>query len=397
MRYKMLFIILCLLILVSCRILDSNDDTSVQGKFKIKVVDIQGQSISDATVSGGFDWDYFKTKTNKFGIALVPDNAVKHDVIISKTNYYPEVIPYISPGQYTLVSTPQRVAKIDDSEIGGKIISMESGLIMSIGYNTGTYHLYSYGDDGISELASSQIHTIIKDFEFHHDTLWFSTHDDGIFVYSVEDKYNPQLLFHLDIPGNSLYFSKHDSLVAVTGGEESIRIYSYDTQGNYTEKCNILQYSHYLKFHSNYLISFGGESLFYIFDLQQSVDPKIVYSGVNEGYYPAYAYNDLIFLKPRYYVLANQVSYKILNISDPSYPYSEGGLTSDASLIEIQNDSMATGYYCGSWESISILRGRLHGNMKTVATLYHSRSYSWIEGNPPYYIVDGQLWKLISK
>jgi len=210
------------------------------GQFRVKIVTPNRQPVEGATVSGGLDWESFRVETDSQGIAVLPIFAFNYNAIIYKNNFFPKLIDLnrsafcIPPYTYILTPAPEQLNPIGDVE--GWSIQFDQGTLITIDYRGG-YHVYSYSSQGIHQILSIQFPTSsIRDTQLRGNTLWFSTHDDGIYVYSLADPFDPQQLYHLNITGYLRKLAINDSFVVVgTSSREELRVYSYNTSGEIQE------------------------------------------------------------------------------------------------------------------------------------------------------------------
>jgi len=380
-----------------------------RGQFRVKIVSPDLQPVEGATITGGLDWEYFQVQTDSRGIAILPGFALKYDALIYRNNFFPKSVHLalsahtLMPYTYIIEPTPKQFKLIGSVEGWG--ILFDSETLVTVDYQGG-YHVYSYSDQGITEIASAQIPTSIKDTQLHGDTFWFSTHSDGIYVYSLADPLNPQQLFHLDIPGSLGKFALKDGIL-VTGTpwyHDPLRIYTYDTSGEFHE---IAQFGNYyakkMAFIDDYFVIFNSyDSLPAVYDFHDPSNPYLVYNGVEPDYWHGFLYKNYLVLVPKSDLLSEETNYKLIDLSDPTNPTTNGFFSADSRLFKIINDSTAMGRYHGWAEAISILSGNITQGFKTVAIStdnpflpFFLLKFHEFEGCfPPYFIIGEQLWKL---
>ena len=369
--------------------------TSPKEPFEVKVVGTEGRPVAGATIEGGMDLDFFYVKTDDRGIATVPGRAEGKRVEIYKTNYFPHIVQSLSATQYTLNATPRQLRRIGDA--AGKAIRFDSGTLLTIAY-AGDYHVYSYSDQEVDEVAFTQLARIVKEMRLYGDTLWFSTHEDGIYVYSLQNPLDPQQLFHLDISGYLGPFALKDTIIAVADPWEPgpLRLFSYTADGQVRELCSIRNFMvRQMAFLSSYLVLIGGsESLPTVLDLQDPTSPRLVYNGLEWECETGFLFGDSLILVPRYGQAHGTVRFRILDLSDPSNPTGAGGFSADSWLTRIINDSLAVGCYYFRRYSTSVLTGDLLHGFQTQAIVYEA----WVDQfggcDPPYFIMGSGLYKL---
>jgi hypothetical protein len=386
---KNTFYLLIILVFASC--------ADKEGPFEIKVVSTDNVPIEGACIRGGIDWNYFNVQTDQDGMAILPGHARGENATIFKTNFLPEIVEYLAPAVYTLEPTSKSLRLI--GEVEGGAIRFCSDTLTTITYQ-GNYHLYTFNDNGVTELASAQLPSCVKKFELFGDTLWFSTHDDGIYVYSLENSFNPQQICHLSITGYLKPFAIKDSIITICGssGPGLLRIFSFTFDGQFQELASIGNFNvKDMIFISHYLILVGGEeSLPTIFDLQDPEHPQLVYNGLEWAYQSGIILGTSLVLVPTSGNAMGYVTYKLLDLSNPPSPHEEGTFVADAWLSDIINENTAVGrYYFDYTESIAILKGSITNSFSTVAIVSEGELWEGFGGSmPPYYIIGNNLWKL---
>ena len=389
------FSILLLYLIFTCSKETPTEIEPPEKQFKVKVFSSEGQPIAGATIEGGIDWEFFQVQTDNKGIAILPGYARGKRVVIYKNNFFPQIVQSLSPTQYTLMLTPQQLKLIGD--VAGKAILFDSGTLLTIEYG-GDYHVYSYSDKDITEAASAQLPKTVKKIIFYGDTLWFSTHEDGIYVYSLQNPLQPQQLFHLNISGYLGPFAVKDTIVAVGNPWEPgpLRIFSYAPDGQYQELSTIENYFvREMSFLSNYLILIGNnESLPTVFNLQDPTNPQLVYNGLEWEYQSGFLFGDYLILVPRNGHAIGTVSYKLLDLSNPANPTSIGSFSADSWLSKIVDSFIAVGTYYFHSQSISVLSGNVSSYFQTVAIISEGTTDGFGGCAPPYFIIGGRFWKL---
>jgi hypothetical protein len=375
-----------------------------EGPFEVRVLTTYWQPLGGVTITGGIDWTTYRVETDSNGMAVLPGSAYGQGALIYKNNFFPRFIKSISPSSYKIAQTPKQLKLIGD--ITGWSIRFDSSTIITVEYGGG-YHVYSYNDQGIYEMASAQIPSTIRDTQVHGDTLWFSTHDDGIYVYSLENPLNPQQLFHLDIPGYYGKLAIKDGIVVVGNrfDPNPLRIYSYDTSGAFQE---IAQFGYYavedMAFIGNFLIVVSMtfyDGLPGIYDLKDPANPSFVYEGVEPNYRYGFLYNNYVILVPESFpdLTEGDAVYKLINLFDPARLLAIGFFPADSLLLKIINDTTAVGGYNSGSGAFSVLSGNITQGFRTVAIttdnpFIPSKLHQFGGSYPPYFIIGDQLWKL---
>lgn len=388
---KAYLIILSTLLIVGCEKI-----VSPKGRFVVEVVTSKGEPISSATIEGGIDWEFFSIKTDSRGVAILPSYARGKSAVIYKNNFFPEIIQSLSSTKYILKSTPKQFKLVGN--VAGWSIRFNSGILITIDY-IGVYHVYSYDEQSITEIASAQLPKCIKETQLRGDTLWFSTHDDGIYVYSLHDALQPQQLFHFSIPGYLGPFAVKDTIVAIGNPWErdSLRIFSYKSDGQYKEISNFGNYlAVKMSFISDFLVIVNYyDNLPAILDLQDPTNPRLVYNGVEPEYWSGFLFNNYLILIPRWELIEETTNYKLIDLSNPTNPSNAGVFSADSRLYEITNDNTAIGAYYSYSGAISVLNGSLTNGFQTTAIISEGTIPDEFGGcAPPYYIIGGRLWRL---
>jgi hypothetical protein len=401
-RLIILLSVVVLLISECCK--TSSSEKHDEGPFEVRVLTPYWLPVAGVTITGGIDWTTYSVETDSNGIAVLPGSAYSQGALIYKNNFFPRYIESLLPSSYLIAQTPQQLRLIGD--IAGWSIRFDASTIITVDYQGG-YHVYSYNDQGISEIASAQIPSTIRDTQLHGDTLWFSTHEDGIYVYSLENPLNPQQLFHLDIPGYYGKFALKDGIVVVGQRYDPnpLRVYSYDTSGASQE---IAQFGYYavedMAFIGNYLIV--ASMTFYnglpgIYDLSDPTNPSLIYEGVESNYRYGFLYNNYVILVPESDPDSTKEDtvYKLINLYDPARLLDTGFFSADSRLLKIINDTTALGRHNVWSGAISILSGDITQGFWTVAIStdnpFVQVPFHEFEGSyPPYFIIGEQLWKL---
>jgi hypothetical protein len=282
-------------------------------------------------------------------------------------------------------------------DAAGKAIRFDSGTLLTVGY-TGDYHVYSYNDQGVSEISSAQLARTVKETKLRGDTLWLTAHEDGIYAYSLQNPLEPQQLLHLDISGYLGPFALKDTIIAV--GEPlypgPLRIFCYTSDGQCQEVSSVRNYFvRQMVFLSDYLVLVGrSESLPTVFDLQDPANPRLVYNGLEWECETGFLFGDSLILAPRYGHAHGTIGYRILGLSDPSSPASAGVFSADSWLTAIINDSLAAGSYYFRPLSVSILSGDFSAGFQTAAIVYEAYVDQLGRCAPPYFVMGGGFYKL---
>ncbi|MDH5467863.1 MAG: hypothetical protein OEY25_10625 [Candidatus Aminicenantes bacterium] len=377
------------------------------GQFRVKIVTPNRQPAEGVTVEGGLDWESFQVKTDSQGIAILPIFAFNYNALIYKNNFFPKLIDltrsafHLPPYTYIITPTPEQLKPIGDVE--GWSIQFDQGTLVTIDYHGG-YHVYSYSNQGILEILSIQLPTSsVRDTQLRGNTLWFSTHDDGIYVYSLEDPFDPQLLYHLNITGYLGKFAINDSAVVVGNpwNREELRVYSYNTSGEIQE---LSRFGNHLgvnlNFRDDYLIVLDyHDHLPAVYDLHDPENPFLVYNGIEPDYWHGFLYENYLILIPKWELIGEKTNYKIIDLSDPANPSTAGFFYADSRLTQIIDENTALGRYHIWSGATSLLRGNIASDFKTTAIVTDN---PWVQNflhqfegcSFPFFIIGKRLYKL---
>ncbi len=297
---KIIYIALSIVILAGC-----NDDnlTDLGIPSQITVLSQTGIPVEDATVEGGFDWTSYQVQTNDAGVATLPGTARGEMAVIYKTNFLPVIISIIAPNQYTLTETSMKLNLI--GSVSGKAIRFRQNELITLDYG-GTYHLYSYNDQSISETFNRHLHdsaVAIREIHLFGDTLWFTTHNSGVFVFSIQNPSSPIFLFQLPVPGYLGPFALKDSIL-VLGDQWNpgpLRIMVYYPSGECRELSRVENFLvRKMTRIDNAIILLGNYyCLPTIFDISNPSSPILLYNGLEWEYQTGLFYNNLTILTPK--------------------------------------------------------------------------------------------------
>jgi hypothetical protein len=320
--------------------------------------------------------------------------GVARDVrtVIKKNNFFSRAENNLYPGTYELTPTPKMLVEIGDIE--GDLIRFEYFRILTINYQ-GEYRVYNFDGNSLYEIFMVELPHQVKEFELIGDLLWYTTHRNGIYVYSLFDSMNPEELFHLNIEGYLKPFAVRDSIVAVASQSSPgpIRIFSYHNDGTVTELDRIGDFSaSRLYFLDNYLLKTSNYSDNYaIFSIEDPSDIRLVYNGHYGGFQGSFLYADTLIIAPRY---PGNV-YVTIDLSDPTSPEETGSFSVTSILEGIINDSTAIGRYYNYNEGHCVFERSSHGNFEAVAMVSEFWGIQYHQGStPPYFLIGNKLWRL---
>jgi len=368
--------------------------------FDVTVLSMGGGPVAGAIIEGGIDWEAFWVQTDDDGRARLPHYARAQQACIFRNDYFPLRVEGLAEEIYWLYRTPKSLRLIGDIE--GWAIRFGADTLTTLEYQ-GDCHLYSYSDLGVAEIASAKLVSTVKETQLHGDKLWLTTHEDGVYVYSLEDPFSPRELFHLDISGYLGPFALKGDLIVVVGREEwdPLRVYSYSEDGRVelVAQFGSDYYVTKMAFLGTHLVVLGPQSLPTVYDLSEPAQPKLVYTSPEPDYWQGTLFGHFLLLTPREANDGKTIKYKLIDLADPSHPSAPGFSEADSSLIEIIDGSTAIGRYYSLYQAVSVLQGNIAGGFRTIAIITDDtvgyNEYHESEGNrSPYFIIGERLWKL---
>lgn len=375
-----------------------DDDPSSPGSaFEVMVTDTHGVPLEGAILEGGIDWEYFRIVTDSRGRAEMPGFARDIRTTIRKNNYLSLIENYLRPGVYTLWRMPRMLTEIGDIE--GDLIRFEYFRILTINYG-GEYRVYDFDGSSLSEALMVEFPYQVKEFKLIGDLLWYTTHHNGIYVYSLFDSMDPEEYFHLDIDGYLQAFDVRDSLVAVasSSGPGPIRLFSYYNDGTVTQLDSMANFTaRRVYFRSHYLITTGYTTdLYCVFDVADPADIRFVYRGNLDGYESLFLRGDTLILKSTGgNASRGKYNYFMIDMSDPADPSDAGEFTANGRIEYIIDDYTAVGRYYFDNNALSVFLWDPHGEFVSVAMVSEFYGYRYHHGStPPYFLIGEKLWKL---
>ncbi|UCG31324.1 MAG: hypothetical protein JSV53_05455 [candidate division WOR-3 bacterium] len=369
--------------------------TDEGGNFEVKVIDPDSMPVQGAWIEGGFDWDMYRSYTDSNGVAIIPDHGRNYSANIFKENFLPRYIESPSPGTYGIDPTEQRLRLIGD--ILGSAVVFDTDYIVAVSYD-GAYSVYTYTDQSITLVSSVILADGARKFKRYGDILWFSTFDNGVFAYSLENILQPQLLIHVDISGYPGVLAVKDSIIAVGPqyGLGDLRIFSFDNAGHAQQLIGISQFVvDAMEFIGNYLVVVGGQaSLPTVLDVSNPAQPVLVYSHYDASAYSGFIKDSMLIIVPERQWDEGSFwpyTYRWYDISYPANPSFGGSFTADSWLYDLVDGDYAVGLY-GSYFVASILAGDHANGFSTIAIYPWHALGEYGGGNPPYFIIAERLW-----
>ncbi len=366
--------------------------------FWVTVLETFGHPLEGAVIEGGLDWEYFQVTTDSSGRAKLPGYARNYEPTIHRDNYFPRSVTLNWPYRYVLTPTPKTLRLLGDVE--GSLVRFTPGRLATVDYY-GTYHLYAVDDSGLAEIASASVPRNVKQTQLIGDTLWLSTHEEGIFAYSLADPEHPLEQLHLDIPGYTPLFALRDNMIVVGGyGEVSaLGVYLFEADGSFVETARFGDFYVYsIAFVDGYLIVSGSHEVHpRIYALDDPANPMLIYQDADPAYWSGFRFGHQYLQIPEWDQITEDTVYGRLDLSNPAAPQPAGTLLADSRLLSIVDDDTAIGYYHVLGNALSVLKGGLAGGFQTVALISEDPHYDLNEFGgcaPPYYLVSNRLWIL---
>lgn len=362
------------------------------GTFEVKVQDPGGTPLEAVKIEGGIDWDWYRVYTNSDGVAHVPERGYRQYAQLYKDNYLPRYIEELRSASYVISPTSRRLREI--GEVKGNAVYFNTGTIVTV--DGSTYYLYTYDDQSATLTSSDVLAASVNEFKLLGDTLWFSTHEDGIYAYSLENLSQPQFLIHVEIPGYLDVFAVRDSIIAVGPqyGVGALRIFSFDNTGQVQQLISLSEFTtKAMEFFDNYLIVVGGEqSMPTVFDMVDPARPVLVYSHYEPNAYTGFIRDSMLIIVPDLYGYGNY-TYAYADLSLPWSPVFHGAFTADAVLYDLINGEYAVGCYSCLYVGC-VLGGHFDIGFATVAILPDQYTPLYGGSYPPYFLFDDHLWIL---
>ncbi|TAK51488.1 MAG: hypothetical protein EPO24_15795 [Bacteroidetes bacterium] len=386
----------CSIVILGCH--NANPiDTGIP--FEIILKDQDGNPVSSVTIEGGVDWDSYSVKTNNAGVAVLPGSARNKDAIAFKTNYIPSRFSALGPRTYQFNYSTKQLRNL--GRVRGKAIIFNESEIVTLEAD-GNYHVYVYDGYSVTENFQTRLYDsaniVVRNIKLYGDTLWFTTHDSGIYVYSLHINTAPQFLFRIKASGYLGAFVVKDSIVILGSPylPGPLRLLAYTPDGQFREKNNLPNYYvEQMQLFDNYLFLIGGhESLPTILNIRDEMHPITVYNGLEWNYNRAILYERQLILSPN----SQQGNYKAMDFSNPTNPRLITAFNADAWLLGFSADTIAYGYNYIHSSTYTIHKGEYYSEyFQTVATVSEGTDNGIGGAFHPYYIIGDRLWKLVER
>lgn len=171
------------------------------------------EPLSGAHVVGGVDFTRFEVRSDDDGRVAIPATALGDSVLVIATNVVPRRILVRRDETYELPPTDRRLRYV--GEAPGRPLRFGDGELLTLA-SLGGYRLYQYGPGVMTTLHRDSLEIgSIRQHRLYGDTLWVSTHREGIHAYLIEPDGRFTKIFHLDISGPIGSFVRRDSQLVV--------------------------------------------------------------------------------------------------------------------------------------------------------------------------------------
>ena len=384
------------LILAGCQ--SGTNGVDNRETFTVTVASSTGVPLEGAVIEGGIDWDAFHVETDAEGQATLPWRARNQEAAIHLNNHFPSRVTLRWPFSYSLTPTPMVLRSL--GAIKGALACAVPGRLATVDYQGG-YHLYAVDGSGLTEIATAEVARTFKQMRLIGDTLWLSTHDDGIYAYSLADLEHPAIALHVAVPGNALCFAVQDNILVVGNGADSssVGIYVFAPDGSFVEAARFFDsYVSAVAFVNGYLVVTNYYDAHpKVFDLSDPASPFLVWDGADAAYWSGFLYVSQYIQIPKWDLETETATYGRLDLTDSILPQSAMAFQADSRLLAFVDDTTAVGLYYALGGAFSVLKGSLAERFETVALVSEAglvNPFACDGCAPPYYIIGGQLWML---
>lgn len=389
-------LLLCI-VMAGCQSGLTGEDPA-EGPFTVTVLKSSGEPLEGAVIEGGLDWDAFEVTTDSTGHASLPDHARGVKAVIHLDNYFPLPVTLKEPFRYSLTPTPKRLRLLGNVE--GSVARFSPGRLATVDYH-GKYHLYAFDEGGLAEIASAEVPRTVKQIELSGDTLWLSTHEDGVFACSLADPEHPVEVLHLDIPGCTSLFALRDHLIVVGdyGNVLPLGVYLFAADGTFEETARFGDfYVSSIVFVEGYLVVTGYRDAHpRVYALDDPSHPVLVYDGADPRYWSGFSYGNQYIQIPEWVDITENAVFGWLDLTNPAAPRPAGLVRADSLLISLIDDATAIGYYYTLGNALSVLKGNLVAGFRTAAVISEHPHYDLNEFGgcaPPFFVISNRLWVL---
>lgn len=393
---KMLWVIMALasVIMMGCQI-GSPPEHPSEDPFIVRVFTNQSIPLEGAVIEGGVDWHSFRVTTDLTGAATLPGYARGIEAIVHHDNHFPLAVTLKRPYEYELTPTPRKLRLLGD--IKGWAVRITPGRVATVDYS-GAYRLYAFDESGVSEITSVEVPRTIKQTKLIGNTLWLSTHEDGVFAYSLADPEHPLRILHLDLPGYTPIFALRDNMIVVGNysQESSLGVYLFEADGSFVETARFGDsYVASIDFLDEYLVVTGyHDAVPNIYALHDPTRPVLVYKGAFPGYWSGILYGRRYIQIPRWNQITTNIIHRRLDLTNPALPRYQGMVWADSRLIAVIDEVTAIGIYHNMGLFCSVLKGNLAVGFRTEAIITRYGINEFGGCAPPYFVIGHRLWIL---
>jgi len=341
-----------ILVSVVCAVLSAcSDDKGVlvnnpDGTFDVHVVSGRTKSpVVGAVLRGGEDWDSYVSTTDANGIAILPPQAARWFPTITANNHFPQTELHQVRNEYQLQRTLLHLTQV--ATVNGSLILQRDGEFSMLDYG-GRYDVYRVTADSVYLEHSAQLAPVARGHIVRNDTLWYATHDSGVFVYDISELRAPRKLMHLEIPGYLWSLCLQDSVLFVANpwDDDNVRAYTWTSSGEYRlvgsfgPKVIVRK----LFIHKGVLFGqFNGAVT--AWDISDPGHGVAVFHWSNPYASDWFQNGDSLVEVPQVSLGDEYFAYKVLDIHDPLSPVWNGELNSWGVMNGFLADSLAFGKY----------------------------------------------------
>ena len=398
---------------------------SSRPEITIRVMSKEGTPIDRAYITGGFDWTRFDATTDAGGYARLPAFSVDWDTDVRAPNHFPIVIRPRNGESFVMNRTPLKLQLIGHSDV--YVVKFVEDTLIHLDYN-GDLVTFLYSETGMAEVARVGLARLRRQAVLRGDTLWYTTHSDGVYSYDVSVPADPQLLSHLAIEGYLGPIAVSDSLVVVSKpfGQGGVEIYVVRPDGSWSlAGAWNGPYVESLEIEDNVLIVYsrGGKAISFL-SLADPADVREIYSWGNPYYgrpryhRNAFRFGDSIVFVPAVELYHEHFVHVVLDISDAMTPVWQPSFSSQARLDGLLNDTLAIGFYDEQPALLTNVQGR---GFRVVALALSTDDLQWLPDidqslstsapllekpavlgvtNPPqmvgdFVLLDARLWRIV--
>ncbi len=351
MKNKLVILFVLLLAVISC----NKNPTSVENTTTFNIAVITGEPgnfvpVSGATVSGGANWqDYFWVTTDQNGIAKIPVGMKGMYAYIYKDNFRPDRITCQDARDYWIGKARDSLQVLGMVE--GAAIKMTPSKIITLD-EVGVYRIYSYSSSSVLLESSIKLNDSISTlhtYKIYGDTLWVSSHLQGLYIYSISDNTSPVFLNKIPCSGGITSFAVKDTLVAYIDyfNTPQLSIVSLGSGG----QVNLLgqiesAHADEMKIIDTYLYLLGNFSWPNVYDISNPVLPVLLCDFMEPECQGGFFYKNKLFIGPLQYDVMDfldPANYKVRDISVPSSPVDYSVFRVGGVISGILNDTLAYG------------------------------------------------------